>query len=228
MAPGRTVAVVNTPRRAHRRLRQPPGPGPLVARHGGGDRAGPCGDGGCTSSPRRSSRRRCSATRSPPTSSWSATRTSSGRLPVGLAGAGARHRAERPRRRDEPARLRLGPARRPRPRPRCEKAARPGLRDSRPRTRGPDAATSWSSAARRFLTAYQNARLRGALPRARGARGRAPSRRCAPGSDASRRGGGPLLLQAAGLQGRVRGGAAVQRRRASAPSSRREFEGDYR
>ena len=74
-----------------------------------------------------------------------------------------------------------------------------------------------------FLTAYQNARYG-----ARYARGRARARgggQGRAGLDRAHRGGGAQPLQAHGLQGRVRGGAALHRRPFRAPA-RRAFEGE--
>ncbi len=74
-----------------------------------------------------------------------------------------------------------------------------------------------------FLTAYQNAALRGALPRAGGQDRRA--RAAPPPPDRDCDGGGAFPLQADGGEGRIRGGAPLHRRliRAAARRTVREL-----
>ena len=136
----------------------------------------------------------------------------------------ARHRAQRRRGRGQQAQLRLGPPRRASTAPRsrrwrpahCATMQRPSRRGS----------TRWSSAAPQFLTEYQNAayaqRYRELVRTVSHRRGKARPRPCRAG-----RGGGARPLQADGLQGRVRGGAALHRRRLFSKNSQRQFEGDY-
>ena len=162
------------------------------------------------SSPRRSSRRRCSATRSPRTCSCSAYAVQLGRLPVSLAALDRAIELNGRAGGDEPARLRLGPAARARPR------------------RGRDGRAAAAARRRRGAAREHARRDRRAPHRAahRATRTRstpsatARSSRASPSASRPRRAGrdalaarrGPRLRQAARLQGRVRGGAALHRR----------------
>ena len=113
----------------------------------------------------------------------------------------------------EPARVPVGPPRRPRPRRGGGRGA-PGLREEvagRPEPR------RWSSAGSRSWSTTRTRACR-ALPRARGA-DRGARARVAPRASARPR-GRALLLQAARLQGRVRDRAALQRRPFRASSRR--------
>ena len=121
-------------------------------------------------------------------------------------------RAERRRGRAEQAGLPLGPARRPSTARAVEAAGRRGRRREPPSAPARDDARRDRRAARRVPDRLSGRRLcRRATRRWSSACARAEAER-APGLHRPRRGGGALLLQAAGLQGRVRGRAALHRR----------------
>ena len=140
-----------------------------------------------------------------------------GRLPVAPRRARARDRAERPRGRGQPARARVGTPRRARSRRgRCARRGRPA------RAAAPAADTLEALVERRaaFLTDYQDAayaaRYRALVARV-AARERAVTRR----GRAARARGRAQLREAAGGQGRVRGRAALHRRRVPPPARER-------
>ncbi len=120
-------------------------------------------------------------------------------------------RAQPRGREDEPRRLRLGP-----PRGRGAGDDRPAHeRTEEPRRhRASFRRPSTKSIARRveFLAGYQSARLRRALQGERRSACAKRRRESLPGSHGADRRGRPLALQAHGLQGRVRGRAALHRR----------------
>ena len=148
-----------------------------------------------------------------------------GRVPLSAAAHRAGDRAQRRGGGDEPRRLHLGPPRRGRARSAStamvERAEAPTDRASSPRR--------WTrSIARRvaFLTDYQNARLCASATAAASSACARPRAAPSPGSTALDRGGRALAVQADGLQGRVRGRAALHRRRISRSRSPQPFEGE--
>ena len=145
-----------------------------------------------------------------------------GLVPVSREAHRAGDRAERRRGRVEQARLRLGPPRRGRPRRgRARRAPRGADRRSAALSQTLD---EIDRAPRRVPHRLPGRRLRRALRRPRRQACATPRRRSAGGTTRLDRGGRALSLQADGLQGRVRGRAALHRRRlperASTRSSR--------
>ena len=130
----------------------------------------------------------------------------------------ARHRAERRRRRDQQAHLRLGPARRARPRRASRRAAKPTLRVEKPVAR-----TLPEIVAQRveLLTAYQDEAYAARYSDFVDAVAERRRRRARAGPRGLAEAVAQVALQADGLQGRVRGGAALHRRRVPAEARRR-------
>ena len=132
----------------------------------------------------------------------------------------AGHRAQRRGGRDEPQRLPLRPAggaraRRARPPDRRRRPASAAEAADAGQTSSPSApSSSPTTRTRRWPSA--TARAWRAWPRSSASRH--------PGRSGPRRGGRARLLQAAGLQGRVRGGAALRRARPSRRRSAEQFE----
>ena len=109
-------------------------------------------------------------------------------------------------------------------------AARAGAAQADAARRDAGGAARWTkSIAKRaeLLGDYQDAGLRRALPRS--FVDKVAQRREAKGAGLQRahRGGRQVALQADGLQGRVRGGAALHRRRVRSKKLGKQFEGDF-
>ena len=146
------------------------------------------------------------------------------------AALGGRDRAgDRAQRRgggDEPGGVPLGP-------PRRGRSARRSRRWSKPRRRPPSDARQLSQSfdetvARRVDVPHRlpERRLCARATARWSSKAKAAEAAKAPGQDRARRGGRALPVQADGLQGRVRGRAALHRRRIPAQQVAREFDGD--
>ena len=210
----------------HRRLHPQPRPG--LSRAAICSAPSPPRPGRATpsSSTRRGSRPRCSAIRSRPTCSCSATPISRGwcrfrraaiERAIELNGVAVEFNTQR---------LPLGPARRASTAPRSRRAAAPAKRRAESR-RLSETLDEVDRAPRRVPDRLPERRLCRALSPTASRRSRAAEAATAPGSTGARRGGGARAVQADGLQGRVRGRAALHRDRISASRVAEQFEGDY-
>ena len=133
--------------------------------------------------------------------------------------ARAGDRAQRHGRADESAAPSAGAAARPPTAPRSRRWSRRRSTMSSPLRSRPDRSTKSSPAGSSTSPAYQNAALAERY-RALVERVRTVEQKAMPGADGARRSGGALLRQAARLQGRVRGGAALHRGGLRRPAQR--------